>query len=174
MEKRIVFSYRGLDGQGAEARGTVEALDKEDALRRLRALEAQGLHDILIETAQDNGRAGVNGQSESDTRKCPFCAEEIKVEATKCKHCGEMLNARSEQQDDQGRQVAEQKLEGYLKRGYQIAYKDESRVQLVRRKKFSLFWALIWFVFGLGVGIVPYILYYWLIKKDEVVNLKLK
>lgn len=35
-----------------------------------------------------NGIAIITG---SDEKKCPFCAEMIKIEAIKCKHCGSML-----------------------------------------------------------------------------------
>lgn len=30
---------------------------------------------------------------QKEFRKCPFCAEEIKIDAIKCKHCGEILDS---------------------------------------------------------------------------------
>lgn len=38
-----------------------------------------------------NGESGTPGQSESETRRCPHCAQTIPVAANKCDHCGESL-----------------------------------------------------------------------------------
>ena len=55
--------------------------------------------DALIENAsRDEEKGSRSGQaaavSESATKTCPFCAEEIKSTAVKCKHCGEFLSER--------------------------------------------------------------------------------
>jgi len=34
-------------------------------------------------------------QKEDGLKKCPFCAESIKIEAIKCKHCGSMLESQT-------------------------------------------------------------------------------
>jgi len=35
--------------------------------------------------------AKISGENKSGSKLCPYCAEEIKVKAIKCKHCGEWL-----------------------------------------------------------------------------------
>lgn len=32
-------------------------------------------------------------ETATETMKCPFCAEQVKVGAKKCKHCGEFIDA---------------------------------------------------------------------------------
>lgn len=49
----------------------------------------------------------MNQENQPLTKKCPFCAEEIRVDAVKCKHCGEWLNK------PQGAQIAQATGEQY-------------------------------------------------------------
>lgn len=37
-----------------------------------------------------------------ETKKCPFCAEEIDVNAVKCKHCGEFLTKGAKKEHRKG------------------------------------------------------------------------
>lgn len=40
--------------------------------------------------------------SEPGKRKCPFCAEEINIDAVKCKHCGEFLSEALREESEAG------------------------------------------------------------------------
>ncbi|MBI5075588.1 MAG: hypothetical protein HZB62_10555 [Nitrospirae bacterium] len=54
-----------------------------------------------VKTSEDYERWKNSGgtTSTSSTKTCPFCSEEIKASAVKCKHCGSMLDGSQNKAD---------------------------------------------------------------------------
>jgi len=58
----------------------------------------------------------MTNEEEKNTKKCPYCDEEIAAAAKKCKHCGEWLEKESElEEDEQVPEEIEEEGEGYLR-----------------------------------------------------------
>lgn len=51
------------------------------------------------------------------------------------------------------------KISQFVRKGYIVQSQSETSAQLVKPKKFSFLWALVWFCF-FGVGLLVYLLYY--------------
>ena len=63
--------------------------------RKIQGLEriALGESEVNKVEVEDEGDKKINDvPQENLTKICPFCAEEVKIEALKCKHCGEQLD----------------------------------------------------------------------------------
>jgi hypothetical protein len=58
----------------------------------------------------------------------------------------------------------------YIRDGYRVVSQSPTTAQLVRPKKFSLFFFLLWLIVGLGFGALVYIGWY-MAKRDEQIYL---
>jgi uncharacterized membrane protein len=60
--------------------------------------------------------------------------------------------------------ILDQEIAKYAHRGYVLASRTPTSAQLVKRKKWSLFWSVTWFL----VFVIPFFLYivYYLAKRD--------
>ena len=63
----------------------------------------------------------------------------------------------------------EAQVQEMTRQGYIVTSRTESQVHLMRPKKFSAVWAILWFLVC-GVGVLVYI-FYWMGKRDDIVML---
>ncbi len=67
--------------------------------------------------------------------------------------------------------ILQREINSYISRGFRVQSQTETTAQLLKPKRFSLLWAILWFFF-FGVGLLLYLLYY-LSKKDETIYLEI-
>lgn len=78
--------------------------------------------------------------------------------------------AEVERRDRQRRAVLAKEVERYVGQGYRVVSQTDYTAQLVKPKVFSLFWALIWLLFTVGIMFVVYLFWY-AAKRDHQVYL---
>jgi hypothetical protein len=73
-------------------------------------------------------------------------------------------------QSEQRREILQQEINKYLKRGYRVISQTDTTAQLIKPKRFSFLWAVAWF-FVFGFGLLIYVFWY-LSRKDETIYLE--
>ena len=129
--------------------------------RHVQALQTRNLQTIVfILRAMDEKRLSLKQQ-----------AEQIRKEESSFALPSEQPRRLPTQQPSE--KVLEEQIVRYTRRGYRIVHRSKNSVQMVRPKRFSFVWAMVWFFFTLGSGIVVYLAYY-LAKTDKTVYIRVE
>ncbi|MCW7764324.1 DUF2545 family protein [Photorhabdus luminescens] len=70
---------------------------------------------IALSTSTDERKAIINGES-VEYKKCPFCAEAIRKEAIKCKHCGSDVQAKIQEEKKNSFRPIDMPIESFFVR----------------------------------------------------------
>ena len=68
---------------------------------------------------------------------------------------------------EERRGILEREIKKYVRRGYRVVSQTDTTAQLVRAKKFSCLWALLWLLV-FGIGLIVYLIYYAAKRDDQV------
>jgi len=71
---------------------------------------------------------------------------------------------------DSRRAILDKEISHYVKRGFQVVSRTDTTAQLVKPKKFSFLWAMLWLL-CFGIGLLVYLIYY-AAKRDEQIYLE--
>ena len=71
---------------------------------------------------------------------------------------------------EKNQEILQHEINSYVKNGFRVISQTDTTAQLLKPKKFSLLWAVFWFLI-LVFGLIIYLFYY-LAKKDEQIYIE--